>query len=90
MESWAQTPLSQVIAHFLTSTHSQHQNSNKLTAQEQKQQTFLLFQIIIIKKNWRGKMHKIPVNALDHDEDFLPRSVSPGLPVNNRFSQEFL
>lgn len=76
------------IVPFLPYTQSQHQNSNKLTAQEQKQQTFLLFNN---KKKTKGnKCIKIPVNALDHDEDFLPRSVSPGLPVNNRFSQQFL
>lgn len=35
-------------------------------------------------------MDKLPVNALYHYEDLLPWSVSPGLPVNYGFSQQFL
>lgn len=33
---------------------------------------------------------ELPVNALDHYEDLLPGSVSPGLAVNDGFPQELL
>lgn len=63
----------------------QHFSDTEKCRHQEEKVTLLYNKISRVKK-----MDKLPVNALHHYEDFLPGSVSPGLPVNNGLSQKFL
>lgn len=49
-----------------------------------------LFAWFTVTRNAINTLDRLPVNALHHYKDLLPRSVRPGLPVNYGFAQQFL